>query len=201
VGIFEPASGNDPHVVINQLVGGDAAFRTGVAVANSFRSGIAFSGTSLARLGQGETVSLGSLTYYNGITQVGSSSHHATLNLYLRPFSPAADWVYLATVDFGLDATLNRSGRDTADYFLARYTTPGRALIGDDWVPLTLSGLPSLVSVAENSKLNLGNLTVTAGSPIPIPDKGSCLMLVALGLAFTMAQSDVLRRTTVGNVC
>lgn len=180
VGIFSSNGGGD--VDIGNFSDGNASFRTGVATANSFRSGITFTGGAFTGLTEGESVSLGSLSYYNGITEIGTSSHGAVLDLYLRFTDPLLSWVHLSTLNFVIDATLNARGNAVPDNFLADYTSAGSAWIGGEKVEYSISGLPAMTSVAENSKVDLANLMLSVGPSVAVREQGNSLLLLVLGL-------------------
>ena len=194
VGIFRPDAG--AHVDITNFANGDASFRTGIATANSFQSGVTFTSQSFSGIDEGETVSLGLLSYYNGVTQAGTSSHSAALDLYLRSSDPAQSWLHLSTLNFTIDATLNTKTSAIPDNFLASYATPEKVFIGGEWGEFAINGLPGMTAVAENSKVDIGNLTLTFAPTVPVPEPASSLLLVTLGLAFIFGyRSDIWRHS------
>jgi len=190
VGIFSGSGGG--NVDIANFSEGNASFRTGTATANSFRSGVTFTAGAFTGVAEGETVSLGSLSYYNGITEIGTSSHGAALDLYLRLTDPLAGWVHLSTLNFVIDATLNAMGNGVPDNFLADYTSTGSAWIGGEKFEFSISGLPAMTSVAENSKVDLGNLMLSIGPSVAVREQGSSLLLVALGLGMIVIRRRAL---------
>ena len=191
VGIFSGSGGG--NVDIANFSDGNASFRTGTATDNSFRSGVTFTGGAFTGVTEGETVSLGSLSYYNGITKIGTSSHGAVLDLYLRLTDPLASWIHLSTLNFVIDATLNARGNEVPDNFLADYTSAGSAWIGGEKVEFSIGGLPAMTSVAENSKVDLGNLTLSVGPSVAVREQGNSLLLLALGLGMIVIQRRALK--------
>lgn len=174
MGFFQPASGSGTTVVNSD---GDASFRTGSALNGSFRSGLEFHGDSFAGLIPGEALSLGLLTYYNGITRIGTSSADALLDLFLAFDDPAIGWVQLTTIRFGIDATANSGGSLVPDMFTATFLQPELVWIGGGWANFTISGLPASVQLAENTSTTLGKLTVTY---FPVPEGGTTILLLGI---------------------
>lgn len=199
VGAFRPDVEN--NVTITNFTNGNASFRTGIATSQSFKSGVSFTGESFTGLGEGETISLGSLSYYNGITQIGTSSHSAVLDLYLRLTDPTQEWLSLGTINFTIDSTVNTGTKEIPDNFLAEYFAPAGILLGDDWLQFTVNGLPAVTAVAENSKFDAGNLSLTLAPSIAVFDGGNSLLLVAFGLLLLVAGNAAFRRHHFGTAC
>lgn len=191
VGIFHSDGGPNPD--ISRSADGAASFRTGIAAENSFKSGVTFIGGAFDGVGEGDTVSLGDLNYYNGITRAGTSSHSAVLDLYLRLADPSANWIHLTTLNFTIDATLNAKGREVPDNFLVKYNVLESAQVGGEWLEFGITGLPAATAVAENSKADPGNLMMTVKSGVPVPDNSNTLLLLALGVGLLIAR-DISRR-------
>lgn len=185
-GLFQPVS--TPYATItNTADGSDASFRTGIPVANSFKSGVQFSAIDFENIGSGDTFSLGSLTYYNGLSRIGTSSGTSLLDFYLNFEDPAVGRIYLTTIQFGIDATVNNPARLSPDIFTASFLQPSPIWLGDELVKFTINGIPMSTSVAENAWINLGNVTVT----VAIPETSTCAAL--LGIA-TLGSTLILRR-------
>jgi hypothetical protein len=166
-GFFEGSS-SGATVVSNIPDGSIASFRTGTPV-GSFKSGVAFSGDVFANVNSGDTFALGSLTYYNGITLIGTSSATALFDFYINLNSPTVSSLLLTTVTFGIDATVNTPGNLIPDSFTASFTQPAPVLIDGQWVKFTINDLPASTLVAENTSVQLADVTVTFLNPVPEP--------------------------------
>jgi PEP-CTERM motif-containing protein len=163
------ASPNPNTVISNSPDGMFASFRTGVPVGSSFKSGVQFNGSDFMNIASGDTFSLGLLTYFNGITQIGTSSGTAMLDFSLNLSDPAVGLVHLTTVTFGIDATVNTPPNLIPDAFTASFTQPPAVLIGDQWVKFTINGLPTTTELGEDMRVDLGSVTVSFLNPVPEP--------------------------------
>ena len=180
-GLFQPIS-NHYATMTNSVDGSNSSFRPGLPVENSFKSGVQFNGSNFQNIGDGDTFSLGLVTYYNGLSRIGTSSGTSSLDFYLNFDDPAVGRIYLATVKFGIDATANTASRLTPDIFTASFLQPRPIWVGDELVKFTINGLPTSTSVAENAWVNLGNVTVTVAIP-EISTYAVLLGMVAMGFA------------------
>jgi len=167
-GFFQPTA-NPNTVITNSGDGSFASFRTGVPVDGSFKSGVVFTGHDFTNVGSGDTFSLGMLTYYNGITKIGTSSASALLDFSLNLTDPSTGLVNLTTITFGVDATINTPPNLVPDVFTASFTQPADVMIGDQRVRFHINGLPTSTDLAENHSIDLGSVTVTYLSPVPEP--------------------------------
>lgn len=181
VGVFQ--SSDNPNTQLVNSANGDASFRTGTPVANSFQSGVNFSSESFSDLASGDETSLGMFTYYNGITKIGTSSGTAVLDLYLQLSEPESSRILLTTMTFGIDATANRFGNLVADNYTAVFTQPAQALIGGEWLTFSITGVPPLTSLAENTWKNVGSLTFTSENPVPVTEGGTHAAIGRHGIA------------------
>ena len=195
VGIFQPSA--NPHTTISNSAEGDASFRTGTPVLDSFQSGVDFNSEAFADIASGDALSLGMFTYYNGITKIGTSSASAVLDLYLELTDPQLSWVHLTTMTFGIDATTNTLGNLLADRYTVSYTQPSEMWIGNEWVNFSISGLPATTFLAENTWSNVGSLTFTAGTPAPVSENGMSGLFLALGLVALIGYSGFHRSSTL----
>ena len=183
-GGFFQASPNPNTVITNSPDGMAASFRTGVPVDGSFKSGVNFNGHDFLGIGSGDTFSLGLLTYYNGITRIGTSSGSALLDFYLNLDDPALGSVHLTTITFGVDATINTPPNLIPDAFTASFTQPPDVLIGDQWVRFRINGLPASTELPEDTWTDLASVTVTYLNPVPEPATyGLCGALGLIALA------------------
>lgn len=178
-GYFAGVSGPETEIV-NAPDGSTASFRTGVPIPGSFRSGIVFENQDFAGIQNGDTFGFGFVTYYNGITQIGTSSAEAMLDFYLDLDDPAMDPILLTTITFGIDATVNTPAGTNPDTFTASFTQPPPVMIGGQWVQFTITGLPEVLMVAENTWTELADVTVTFLSPIPEPSTYGLIGAAAL---------------------
>lgn len=167
-GYFQGSSSGST-VVNNAWDGSTASYRTGVPVNGSFKSGVEYLAASFNNVHSGDSFDFGFITYYNGRTQVGTSSSTAMFDFYLDLSDP--DWApfKLTTITFGIDATVNTLPMLQPDVFTASFTQPAPVLIGDQWVKFTINDLPATVSVTEDTWLSVANVTVTYFSPVPEP--------------------------------
>lgn len=167
-GFFQGASSGFT-VVTNVPDGSFASFRTGNPVSGSFKSGVVFNSASFANINSGDTFGLGSITYYNGITKIGTSSADAMFDFYINLTSPTVSSLLLTTVKFGIDATINTPDNANPDVFTASFTQPAPVLIDGTWVKFTINELPSETLVPENMIVRLAEVTVTFMNPVPEP--------------------------------
>jgi hypothetical protein len=157
-------------VITNAPDGSTASFRTGVPVGGSFKSGVVFTGQNFAGVSDGDVFGLGMITYYNGITQRGTSSADTLFDFKLHLDNPVLDDFTLTTVKFGIDATANTPDNLVPDQFTAVFTQPAPILIDGTWVTFTINGLPDFTLVAENTLIRLADVTVHFQvSPVPEP--------------------------------
>ena len=192
-GFFQP-SANPNTTIINTPDGSSASFLTGVPLEDSFKSGVLFEGHSFADIASGDTFSFGLLDYRNGITQIGTSSGSALLDFYLNFDDPAVGSLFLTTITFGIDATINTPSNLIPDAFTASFTQPPPMMIAGQWVKFTINDLPASVDVAENSNVNLGSVTVTYLSPVPEP--ATYGLFGAIGLMGVVAYRRFKRKQT-----
>lgn len=178
-GFFQGASSGNV-VVTNTADGSFASFRDGVPIAGSFKSGVAFNGESFTSINNGDTFALGSITYYNGITRIGTSSGDALFDFYIHLNSPTMSTFLLTTITFGIDATINTPENVNPDVFTASFTQPPPVLIDGQWVKFTINDLPASTMVAENTIVELADVTVTFLNPVPEP--ATYGLMGALGL-------------------
>jgi len=160
------SSGNT--TITNTPDGSFASFRTGVPV-GSFKSGVVFHGDTFADVHSGDTFALGVITYYNGITRIGTSSATALFNFSINLTSPEISTNLLTQVTFGIDATVNTPQNTNPDLFTASFTQPPPILIDGTWVKFTINDLPSSTMVKENTLVELAQVTVTYLNPVPEP--------------------------------
>ena len=192
VGVFQ--SSDNPNTTVANAPDGDASFRTGIAVSNSFQSGINFNSQDFSGLSSGDEISLGMFTYYNGITAIGTSSGTAMLDLYLQLTDPESSRIHLTTMTFGIDATTNTLGNLIPDNYTVNFAQPSAAWIGGEWVKFSIGGLPPVASLAENTWKNVGSLTFTSGTASPVAEGGVTGLFLVLGLAAIMGSQRSLRR-------
>jgi PEP-CTERM motif len=178
-GKFEGTSSGNT-VITNAVDGSSASFRTGVPVAGSFKSGIVFTGDTFANVHSGDTFALGLVTYYNGITKIGTSSANALFDFSINLTDPALGSIPLTQVKFGIDATINTPQNLKPDVFTASFTQPAPVLIDGTWVTFHINDLPPVTSVKENTWVQLADVTVTFLSPVPEP--ATYGLMGALGL-------------------
>ena len=182
-GYFEGVSSG--HTTIsNSPTGSFASFRTGTPVNGSFQSGVVFGSEGFFGINSGDTFALGVITYYNGITRIGTSSADAVFDFYLNLDLPTVSSILLTTVDFGIDATVNTPNNTNPDVFTASFTQPAPKLIDGQWVQFTVSNLPTSTMVKENSFVKLADVTVTfLSQPMsPVPEPATYGIMGALGL-------------------
>ena len=152
-----------------------------------------FNGQTFADIGSGDTFTLGMLTYYNGITKIGTSSGNAVLDLYLELTNPGMSWVHLTTMTFGIDATINAFSNPVPDSYNASFTQPSVFWFGNEWVKFAVNGIPATTSLAENTWANVGSMTLTEGNSLTVPEPGSSDFFLGLGLV-ALAGYAVLQR-------
>lgn len=168
--------------IMNVPDGSFASFRTGTPVNGSFKSGVVFNAASFTNLTSGDTFGLGVITYYNGITRIGTSSADALFDFYINLNSPTVGSFLLTTVDFGIDATVNTPQNTNPDVFTASFTQPAPILIDGQWVKFTINDLPATSSVKENTFVKLAEVTVTFLNMSPVPEPATYGLMGALGL-------------------
>jgi hypothetical protein len=154
----------------------NVSFRIGVPEAQSFQSGAQFNHQSFINIHDGDTFSSDLITYFNGINRIGTSSGYAQLDLFLQLNGTAA-LIPLTTINFGIEATANSRGRLIPDTFRANFIQPKPVWIDDQWVKFSVVGLPDSFQLAENSRINLGSLTIAA---IPEPQTSATLLGIAI---------------------
>ena len=178
-GFFEGVSSGNTTIT-NVPDGSFASFRTGKPVSGSFKSGVVFTGSDFTGITSGDTFALGAISYYNGITRIGTSSADALFDFYINLDSPTASTLLLTTVKFGIDATINSPGNLKPDLFTATFTQPAPVLIDGTWVKFTINDLPGSTVVKENTIVTLADVTVTFLNPVPEP--ATYGLMGALGL-------------------
>jgi len=178
-GFFEGVSSGNTTIT-NVPDGSFASFRTGKPVTGSFKSGVVFTGSDFTGITSGDTFALGAISYYNGITRIGTSSADALFDFYINLDSPTASTLLLTTVKFGIDATINTPGNLKPDLFTATFTQPAPVLIDGTWVKFTINDLPGSTVVKENTIVTLADVTVTFLNPVPEP--ATYGLMGALGL-------------------
>lgn len=156
-------------IVTNTPDGSFASVRTGVPISGSFQSGVEFNGATFSNIQSGDTFALGSITYFNGRTRIGTSSHEAVLDFYIDLTGPTVGSYLLASINFGIDATVNTPEGTNPDHFTASFTQPAPVLIDGTWVTFKINDLPATIDVREDTWLTIANVTVTFLSPIPEP--------------------------------
>jgi hypothetical protein len=167
-GFFEGVSSGNTTIT-NTVDGSFASFRTGKPVSGSFKSGVTFTGSDFTGITSGDTFALGGIAYYNGITQIGTSSATALFDFYINLDSPTMSTLPLTTIKFGIDATINSPGSLIPDTFTASFTQPAPVLIDGTWVKFTINDLPGSTVVKENTIVTLADVTVTFLNPVPEP--------------------------------
>jgi hypothetical protein len=172
------SSGNT--TITNVPDGSFASFRTGLPVSGSFKSGVVFNGSDFTGISNGDTFALGVISYYNGITKIGTSSADALFDFYINLDSPTNSTFLLTTVKFGIDATINNANNVNPDLFTASFTQPAPVLIDGTWVKFTINDLPASTQVKENTIVTLADVTVTFLNPVPEP--ATYGLMGALGL-------------------
>jgi hypothetical protein len=168
-GAFEGVSSGNT-VITNSPDGLTASYRTGVPVSGSFQSGILFTGQNFANVSDGDVFSLGMLTYYNGITKIGTSSANAMLDFMIHLDNPVVDTFLLTTITFGIDATVNSPGNLVPDQFTASFSQPDPILVDGTWVSFIIGDLPEFSLVGENLVVQLADVTVQFRSMSPVPE-------------------------------
>ena len=182
-GYFEGVSSGNTTIT-NVPNGSFASFRTGLPVNGSFKSGVVFNAESFSSINSGDTFALGLVTYYNGITRIGTSSANALFDFYINLDSPTVSSILLTTVNFGIDATINTPQNTNPDVFTASFTQPAPVLIDGQWVKFTINDLPDSTMVKENTFVKLADVTVTfLNQPMsPVPEPATYGIMGALGL-------------------
>jgi len=196
MGIFQ--SDGRANTWIENSSDGSASFRSGLATSGSFQSGVSFTGNPVTDMDTADVINAGSFTYYNGVTRLGTASSNAALDLYLQLNEPTMSWLHLATLNFGIDATVNTPGNWAPDKFTVSYSVPEELLIGTERFNVAISGLPAMTTVAENSRVDVGALTLTLVPTVAVPDGGASILFFALGLLAILGYSSDLSRRGAG---
>jgi len=194
VGVFH--SSENSNTTVTNSADGDASFRTGSSVANSFQSGVDFNSEAFSNLVSGDEISLGMFTYYNGITKIGTSSGEAVLDLYLELTDPESSRIFLTAMTFGIDATTNAFGNLIPDNYTVSFAQPSEAWIGGEWVRFSVGEISSITSLTENTWKNVGSLTFTSGTVVSVAERGATGLFLVLGLVAIVGCQRSFRRSS-----
>jgi len=159
-----------------------ASFLTGVPVSGSAKSEIQFVGQSFTNISDGDVFGLGMISYFNGITRIGTSSANALFDFKIKLDDPVVSAFTLTTINFGIDATVNTPENLVPDQFTATFSQPAPVLIDGTWVTFSIADLPGFSLVAENTWVTLAEVTVHFNEMTPAPEPGTYGLIGAVGL-------------------
>jgi hypothetical protein len=168
--------------VMNAPDGSWATFVTGVPVAGSTQSKIAFTNVSFSNVGSGEPIQVGLFNITNGMTVIGSGAPTARFNIGLQLSAPEGQTLAVSTVLFHIDHTPNLPAL-IPDTFSVSFDQPPPVKIQDTLVQFHVNVDPLDFPLAENATVRKGDITVSF-TPVPEPSTYAiCGSLMLLGFA------------------
>ena len=151
--------------VSNGPGGAWATFATGIPIAGSFQSKIAFTNQTFTDVHSGDPIQVGLFTITNGMTKIGSGAHTAQFDLGLQLTAPTTQTVALSHITFNIDHTPNLPGA-VPDTFDVSFAQPAPTHVGNLLVQFHVNFEPASFQVAENATVRRGDVTVTF-TPVP----------------------------------
>jgi hypothetical protein len=150
------------------------------------QTSIDFTGSAFTGVQSGDTFSLGTVKFNNGITKLHSTAHVASMDLFLNVPAHGVSNFKLTTLFFGLDNTDNHGVQDISDLYYIGHTLPPTLKFADGLVFFnigltdpsygTLPGHP----IHENKS---GMVGITAEVRlVPVPEASTYATFAALGL-------------------
>lgn len=153
--------------VVNSADGSSASFRTGIPVAGSTQSSVAFTNVNFTNVESGEPIQVGLFNIVNGMTEIGSGQQTAVFNLGLELTGPESLSLAIGSINFHIDHTPNLPSL-IPDTFAVSFDQPPPVLIQDMLVQFHISVDPLEFPLAENASIRKGDITATF-TPVPEP--------------------------------
>jgi hypothetical protein len=183
-GTFEPTA--QPNtVIVNGPV--TSTFAAGIPYRSfDHKTSIVFTGSVFTGVDSGDTFSLGTVKFNNGITKLHSTAKTAMMDLYLNIPGHGVNNFKLTTLLFGLDNTDNHGVQNIADLYYIGHTLPntlkfkdGLAIFNIGLTDPSYGVLPGH-AIGENHS---GTVGITAEVQlVPVPEASTYAAFAALGL-------------------
>lgn len=165
-----------------------ATFVTGIPVAGSTQSKIAFQNATFSNIGSGDPIQTGLFTITNGMTEIGSGAPSAQFNLGLYLTSPGGGSIAINTIRFHIDHTPNLPDA-IPDAFSVSFEQPEPVKIQNTLVRFHVNVTPLEFAVPEDGTVEKGDIRVSFSevfTPVPEPSTyawwGAATLLGLVGM-------------------
>lgn len=183
-GTFEPTA--QPNtVIVNGPV--TSTFAAGIPYRKfDHKTSIIFTGSMFTGVDSGDTFSLGTVKFNNGITKLHSTAKTAKMDLFLNIPGHGVSNFKVTTLLFGLDNTDNHGVQNIADLYYIGHTLPNTLKFKDGLAIFNIGltdpsyGIAPGHPVGENHS---GTVGITAEVQlVPVPEASTYATCAALGL-------------------
>jgi hypothetical protein len=162
------------------------------------QTSIAFTGSAFAGVESGDTFSLGSFKFKNGITKLHSTAQTASMDLYLNIPAHGVTNFKLTTLLFGLDNTDNHGVQNIPDLFYIGHTLPNTLKFSDGLALFNIGFTDASYGVAPGHSISengTGTVGITAEVRlVPVPEPSTYAAFAALGLVGAMTLRGLRRK-------
>lgn len=198
-GTFLPTAQPNTTIVNGPVV---STFSSGIPYRSwDTQTSVTFTGSAFSGVESGDTFSLGSVKFKNGMTALHSTATFATMDLFLNiPAHGVTDYK-LTTLMFGIDNTDNHGVQDIPDLYYIGHTLPSSVTFNGNLVLFNIGFTDESYTTAPGHTIHenaTGMVGITADVRfVPVPEPSTYAIFAGLGLVGLVAARRLRRAQAV----
>jgi hypothetical protein len=183
-GTFLPTAQPNTTIVNGPVV---STFSSGIPYRSwDTQTSVTFTGSAFTGVESGDTFSLGTVKFKNGMTKLHSTATFATMDLFLNIPAQGVNDYKLTTLMFGLDNTDNHGVQDIPDLYYIGHTLPSSVTFNGNLVLFNIGFTDASYTTAPGHSIHenaTGSVGLTAEVRfVPVPEPSTYAAIAGLGL-------------------